>query len=195
MKPIFLELCCGTGSVSDEFAKLGYECYGVDIRNLGYKHNFIEADLFDWKIPEWLKPDGMWASPTCSEFSIIKQYTCRNPYDERIGLDLVYRCFDIIQTLKPKFWALENVPGLGKFLPPPREIVRYGKKKGRKEAYLWGDFPSLGMFNVSIEHVKVNQILGFTWETRKERARIPYALAQKFAQVVTCETKDRNCLL
>ena len=166
------------------FIETGHDVTGVDSEEwcdppAGAK--FIKANLEDWVPDEHY--DVILASPPCTEFSIIKKDTAMYPYDERIGLDLVWRAFYIIQKVKPKYWVLENVKGLSEFLGPPREVVRYGKKKGRKEAYLYGNFPSLPMFSTQIHHGNVGKMTGYG-KAKAKRAEIPKALSESIHGVI-----------
>lgn len=172
-----LELFCGLGGWSKGFAELGYHCTGIDIKNLGYPYNFIKADLYDWEPKE--PYDIVLASPPCTEFSVLKNVNHGNA-DERMGLDLVYRTFELIDKIKPKYYVIENVPGLGKFLPKPRDIVRYGRTKPHKEAWLWGNFPPLPMLESSIYH-RHSDYSG----NDPRRGLIPIQLSRAMAQAMT----------
>ena len=141
-----LELFCGRGGWSKGFKEIfpNAEFYGIDVKDFGYPFNFIKADLNDWKPDQHY--DIILASPPCSEFSEVKR-NCAQPYDERQGLDLVWRTFHLIEQMRPEFWIIENVKGLAEFIPPPNEKIRYGKKT-RKTAYLWSNKDiKLGFFN------------------------------------------------
>ena len=120
------------------------EFYGIDVKDFGYPFNFIKADLNDW-IPDQ-HYDIILASPPCAQFSEVKR-NCAHFYDERQGLDLVWRTFYLIEQMRPEFWLIENVKGLSEFLPNVSEKIRYGKK-ARKTAYLWSNKDiKLGFFN------------------------------------------------
>jgi len=144
---------------------------------LGYKHNFIKADLYDWEPTE--KYDIVIASPPCTEFSKAKFYAY-GTQKEHEGLDLVQRVQYLIQIIKPKYWLIENVPHLADFIGPPKEIVRYGKTINHKQAYLWGNFPNLPMFENIIEFRSDN-----FGNSDPRRALIPKPLAQAVAKVLT----------
>jgi len=183
-----LELFCGRGGWSKPFIAAGYDCTGIDIKDFGYPGKFIKADALDWEPEE--KYDIVLASPPCSEFSEVKRNTATHPYDERIGLDLVYRTFYLIEQIKPKFWVIENVKGLTEFIGKEREKVRYGK--ARKTAYLWGNFKPLGMitgnwnYDGSMWHAwRKGGISG--WELNKLglRGEIPKPLAKRMMEVMT----------
>ena len=180
-----LELFCGLGGWSKGFHDIfpNAKFYGIDIKNYGYPFNFIQADINDW-IPDQ-KYDIVLASPPCSEFSQLKRNTAQR-YDERIGLDLVWRTLAIIEKINPKFWVLENVIGLSEFIDKPKEIVRYRRAKDGKKACLWGNFPSLGFFEEDIIYKPQNWHYrdGYDKTTQAERALIPLALSHQMAKVI-----------
>jgi len=180
-----LDLFCGAGSWSKGFHDIlpNAEFYGIDINNYNYPYNFIKADLNDWLPDKYY--DIILASPPCSEFSEVKRNTAQR-YDERIGLDLIYRTFALIQEIKPKFWVLENVWGLSEFIDKPKDIVRYRRAKNGKRAYLWGNFPSLGFFE---EDIVYNSEFwhfrnGWNENNRIQRAAIPLALSHQIAKKI-----------
>lgn len=147
-----LDLCCGMGGWSDGFSKHGFKCTGLDIKkSRKYKHQFIKADIFEWQ------PTGKYhvitASPLCAPFSSynFNLQTAKNHgqvIDHRIGLDMIYRCFEIAEKLKPTFFILENVRGISSFLGEPRLKIRYGHHDRTKYAYLYGTFPDPGLIMV-----------------------------------------------
>ena len=181
-----LELFCGLGGWSKGFHDIfpDAEFYGVDIKDFGYPYNFIKADLNDWEPDQ--EYDIVLASPPCSEFSEVKR-NCALPYDERQGLDLVWRTFALIEQIKPRYWIIENVKGLSEFLPNVSEKIRYGKKT-RKTAVLWsnkdiklGFFDSdMSDYNSKMWHDKKSS----GWEQCKNgmRGQIPLALSRQMAK-------------
>jgi len=173
-----LELFCGRGGWSKPFINAGHDCTGIDIKDYGYPGKFIKADLHDYK--PWGYWDIILASPPCSEFSELKR-NCAHPYDERRGLDLVYRAFYLIDELNPKWYIIENVKGLAEFIDEPNQKIRYGRS--RKWAYLWTNIPKLGFFNSDFSDYKKDKLYhGISgWEAMKTgvRGEIPYTLANQ----------------
>ena len=178
-----LELCCGVGGWSKPWIEAGHDCVGVDIVDLGYPGKFIKADLFDWEPKE--NYDIVLASPPCSEFSVAKR-NGKYTFDERIGLDLVWRVFYLIQKIKPKYWILENVKGLSEFIGPPKDIVRYRRAKNGKAAYLYGEFPEIGFMDEQIIFkVGWHSETGWDPRVRARRGEIPKPLAKQIMKVMT----------
>ena len=184
-----LELFCGLGGWSRGFHDIfpDAEFYGVDIKDFGYPYNFIKADLNDWEPDQ--EYDIVLASPPCNEFSTLKRTTGYSHYSERIGLDLVYRAFWLIGQINPKYWVIENVPGLGEFLHKPKEIVGYNFLKQGKKAYLWGNFPALGFFEECFIYKPNWGSHGHeaTVQDRRERGLIPKALSRQMAKRIRDE--------
>jgi SAM-dependent methyltransferase len=176
-----LDLFCGLGGWSRAFHEAGYECFGVDIKNHGYEYGqFIEADLNEWTPPPGLEFDIVLASPPCAEFSQSKKWGW-GTQDERIGLDLVYRAFYLIQLIKPKYFVVENVKGLAEFLPAPGDIVKYNRHKDGKAAYLWSNIGPLGFLCSTINmRQKTSKVLKLksTLKGKAARALIPYPLSK-----------------
>lgn len=169
-----LDLCCGLGGWSKGFHALGFHCTGIDNRDLGYPYQFIHKDIFDFNpYPIY---DVVVASPPCSEFSTAKYYAY-GTQKERHGLDLVQRVQTIIETIKPKYWIIENVKHLADFIGPPKKIIPYNKFPGGKKAYLWGNFPD---FDVTLDGHRHDK-----WgNSDPRRAEIPLKLSLAAAEVM-----------
>lgn len=108
-----IELFCGTKSFSKIAENMGHKTLTID-NNPKFKPD-ICVDLLHFKkrcLPkEWRTPNIVWASPPCETFSLSgNSYYHGYPTNSKayIGLALVYKCLELIQELKPKYWFIEN---------------------------------------------------------------------------------------
>lgn len=100
MGMIILDLCGGSGSWSRPYKEHGY-----DVRLI----TLPEYDVLCYNPPK--NVHGILAAPPCTDFSRLNSKAeprVRNP--ER-GLEIVRACMKIIETARPKWWALENPVG------------------------------------------------------------------------------------
>jgi len=102
-----LELFCGTKSVSEAVSNRFEEIVSVDI--LEKFNPSICCDILTWNYKMY--PSGyfdvVWASPPCTDYSILKQNT---GMETNIDLadSLVLRVFEILDYFNPKKWFIEN---------------------------------------------------------------------------------------
>ena len=102
-----LELFSGTGSVRKAVGHLFEEIVSIDILQ---KFNPTECcDILNWDYQKY--PPGyfhcIWASPPCTEFSILKQNT-KMTTNLHIADAIVQRTIEIIEYYKPDKWFIEN---------------------------------------------------------------------------------------
>ena len=101
-----LELFSGTKSVGKAIHDT-YEVISVDICNK-YKptHN---VDVLEWDYRQYPPDyfDAIWASPPCTEYSILKNNTGMNTNID-LADSLVLRTFEILDYFKPRRWYMEN---------------------------------------------------------------------------------------
>ena len=122
---LLLELFSGTGSVGKAFRELGWEVISLDADPKAGAD--ITGDIMEWEPPEGLKPDFVWSSPPRTEFS--RALTSR-PRDLVAGLRIAERTLDLIERLRPKYWAMENpstglLPQQDRFRDLPCKLVTY----------------------------------------------------------------------
>lgn len=121
--PRLIDLFCGCGGISLGAHQAGYDvALSVDADETlssSYRKNFPHADLVHCDLakvaPSDLareynihRPDGIVGGPPCQGFSVIGR---RDESDSRNNL--IGTFFDYVAYLKPKFFLMENVPGLG----------------------------------------------------------------------------------
>jgi site-specific DNA-cytosine methylase len=112
-----LELFAGSRSFSKVSEKMGYRTFTSDIDN--FKDIDYVCDIFDFDIDKLpFRPDVIWASPPCTTFSIASCSTHwnidRTPKSEKakVGVRIVEKTLELIDTLKPKYFIIENPRGL-----------------------------------------------------------------------------------
>lgn len=142
-----LELFSGTGSFSKVARELGHETFTIDFDKSFNPDLCLDISLFDISMlpDEFRNPDIIWASPPCQKFSVAslsRNWKDGKPTNEETkqALFLVYKTFEIIKELKPKYWFIENPRGmLRKCLelkPITVSYCQYGDKR-MKPTDIW----------------------------------------------------------
>ena len=100
------------------------------------------------------------------------------PPDPRHGLELVHVFLKFVDDAKPKFWVLENVANLAKYLEMKPEIMN-AKIWGGKHHVFYGNFPPFLMpyQERNIMHMDVRGGKLRPWL----RAKIPLTCSRAFA--------------
>jgi len=186
-----LDLFCGLGGWSDGLAEEGFEVLGVEIEPYIaelYKHPVIIQDVRELAGADFSGYDLIVGSPPCRDFSRMtdRGYTpWAVPKDPARGYELVRSFLRIVSEAEPRYWLLENVPGLAKYcvendLPPgkPRCKARLSKTMVR---CFWGNYPSF-LIPKDLEKRNLRDIQG---PLRKwERAKIPLPVARALGRSV-----------
>lgn len=94
----------------------------------------VTADVREWK---WTgeRPDLVWSSPPCVEFSRESMPWCRRGVVP--DMSIVEACVRISRETKARFWLLENVRGAIRWFKPTMGEPRYRMAP----IYLWGAGP------------------------------------------------------
>lgn len=174
-----LDLCCGSGGWTKGFKDEGFDCTGVDIQPIKqYPGKLIVCDIHDFKTAE--RFDVIVASPECRGFGPARIWSQQGYLAQHQELDMIWRCFQIIAELRPRYWIIENAKYIKDFIAGYRHVVyNPGFNACRKQWVLYGEFPIPGMFSESV-----------TWDgysiSSKDprRAEIPYPMARAFARAI-----------
>lgn len=207
------DLFAGLRGWSAPFADRGHEVLTLD-----YDPRFgadFTADILTWDpaAMPW-RPDIILASPDCSAFTVMnigKNWTGPDEVPPhapktplaRLGVSMVERTREVIFTLRPAYYVIENPRGKLRKLPVVADLERrtvtycqYGETR-MKPTDLWGGFPpSLRLLppchNGDPCHTRAprgsktpGSVQG--QDDSAERSKIPYALA-----LAVCEAAERD---
>jgi hypothetical protein len=143
------DLCAGLGGASLAFTvDPAWEVHRIE-NNVEIDAPFTEhLDVLEWMDWVWdhehaARPDLIWASPPCRDFS--RAFSAPSPTAQREGRDfipdlrIVQACKDIIEFVEPKHWVIENVigaiPHFKPLLGAPTQLLG--------PFCLWGNFPRI----------------------------------------------------
>jgi hypothetical protein len=109
--PIVLDLFSGTGSATQPFVECGkHRVIRIDIAG----KPDIRADVRHLPLKYGLRPEFVWASPPCDDFTDVPWHAdLRDPVR---GLALWIAARDWIGELDPPAWVMENVRGAQRFV-------------------------------------------------------------------------------
>lgn len=117
MRPLALDLCCGTGGWTDGLRRAGFDTLGVDIEpDPTYEGRIIQADLRDLQASAGIiealygRVHLIVASPPCQEFSRHDNPWTRSKRPPDPDLTIVRACYDLAKRLQCPI-VLENVRG------------------------------------------------------------------------------------
>ena len=133
-----LELFAGTRSIGKAFEEKGHDVFSVEW-DRSFENIDLYKDIYELSAKEILdkfgKPDVIWASPDCSSYSIaaISHHRKREengnlaPVSEYAKFcDRVNQhTLNLIMTLSPKYWFIENPRGGMRKMTWMKDIPRY----------------------------------------------------------------------
>ena len=115
-----IEFFKGSGRMAKAFETNGYFTKTLDNNpeyNADYIQDFLSFDIN--QLPkEFIESNNLvlWFGVPCTKFSVAGRNTnftnfMPNNKDSAIALALVFKCFELINALKPKYWFIENPTG------------------------------------------------------------------------------------
>jgi len=193
-----LDLFCGRGGWSKGFAKEGFEPVGVDIKYVDYPFDFVYKDIM-YLDPRWCSDFKIIVgSPPCRDFSIIAKtlgHTWKQPPDPKNGLKLVQKFLEIIDYAKPKYWLMENVPGLCPHLDiKPKVKTHLGRGMLR---CFWGNFPPFLVPRKMSHKISDSEQGRLDWKGGNSkmkswiRAEIPFCVSQALAKAIKQDIESK----
>ena len=182
-----LDLFCGLGGWSDGLAEEGFDVLGVEIEPMVaklYKHPVICEDVRNLNPRDFTGYDLIVGSPPCRDFSqttTFGKYYWKDPPDpEGRGMELVNAFLRFIEEAEPRYWCLENVPGLKKYLDmKPRIETHLGRTMKR---CIWGNFPAFFIIR-DMKTVRIKADIQGPLRKWK-RAIIPLSIAKGLGRAV-----------
>lgn len=136
--PLMLDLFSGREGASRAFRAAGWDVVRVEIdERFPAEHRDVRT--FSWRGRP--KPDFIWASPPCTEFSLAEpgRGRSRNGVGLNPDMRLLKESIRVIREAEPRFWVIENVRGACRYFEPI--LGRHRQAVG--PFFLWGDFPMI----------------------------------------------------
>ena len=196
-----LELFAGSCSFSNVAKEYGYETFTTDYNN--FEGIDYVTDILDFDYNELpYKPDIIWASPPCTYFSVAsigKHWNVDHTPKSKeaiTGMAIVNKTKEIINTLQPKYFVIENPRGklrkldlLDSFNRVTVTYCQYGDNR-MKPTDLWhnlGWIPRLMCKNGMPCHVAAprgSQTGTQGLKGNYERSKVPYELCKEILEYI-----------
>lgn len=191
---VFVDLFSGLGGASRAFDEAEDWCtLKIDIKEELVEHNrgliLLDISRVDEVVRiiraylDNLAPTKLviWASPPCEQFSYAN--AARDPDD--FDMTLFDAAMDIIKTLEPDHWILENVAGAAQVFSE-----ELGQQPTQKigSVYLWGHFPLIPIAERDAYEHKKMSAKGSRVLRPNYRALIPYAISKGLRDALDKQT-------
>ncbi len=177
MKPLCIDLCCGSGGWTAGFMAEDYDVIGFDIEPLAaYPAQLVLQDVRTLIGSQFARATVIVASPPCEQFSRHAMPWTRKRNPPEPDLTIVEACWRIAREAGVPM-IVENVRAAQAWLGTARAHVG--------PFYLWGDVPAI--LPVVIPERKKES---FGSKQRLERARVPLELARYIARTFRPESKE-----
>ena len=133
-----LELFSGSGDMSKQFKKLGFDVFTIDNNNDFENHTDLIADIMlitaEDIIEKFGKPDIIWASPPCTAFSVASigyhwtggkgAYIPKTDF-AKFSIKLLKHLIKLIDELQPELYFIENPRGVMRKMDCMKQLSRY----------------------------------------------------------------------
>ena len=194
--PVMWDLCSGLGGASEAFLHNGWTVIRIENNpDLKYVQDTIIMDLkdFEKEMDSYPRPDLIWASPPCLEFSnafAAPKMQARMLQEEyNPNMEMFRLCENIIHQMNPDYWVIENVMGaqeyFNDFIGKPNQIIT--------SFCLWGQFPRI-LMPKGYKHLKHD--VGSKNPLRSNyRAIIPYEVSLQLMKSIQEQTKIEDWFL
>jgi len=187
---------CGLGGWSDGLSAEGFQVQGCEINPkvaaiYAERYPVIVADFRGLDPLLFRGLDLIVGSPPCRDFSdyahmsrgAVKRW--KIPADPERGLELVRAFTKFVDVAAPKYWLLENVPRLEKYIGKPRMKTEIAP--GMKRCF-WGNFPNFlvpkDLSRPRTSEFHHHEFRGIHHYESCERAKIPLPLARALGRAV-----------
>lgn len=161
-----LDLFSGLGGASEAFVQNGWEVLRLENNIVFTSRNsddyvphtrHWDALEDDYSLIDGHgKVDFVWASPPCYEFSLAygapRSVAAREGREWNPSMELLEKTIEVIDRVKPRFWAIENVVGASKYFQ--KYLGEHRVKLG--SAMIWGNFPIVGFVEIEKGWKKAN---------------------------------------
>ncbi len=181
---LMLDLFSGVGGASNVMRAKGWDVVRVEIEP-DLDAEFRDVRAFSWRGG---RPDLIWASPPCTEFSLACAGRVRTIAPPP-SIDLVLHAQRIIRECSPRFWIIENVAGACRYFEP----ILGPHRQSIGPFFLWGNFPLLPVDPWPIKGYKGRKKSGRFHDREKDRrhrararAEIPAEISEAVADMVEC---------
>lgn len=183
-----LDLCTEFGSETKAFKDRGHE-----VITLGIEGNVdIKCDVRQYYPSIHDEVDYISAHPPCQQYSIAdwRKGKCNTRMPDHSILDA---CFRIINTLKPKYWIIENPVGCMRYFIRklyninPTYTINYSDFGfiSKKPTDLWGNLPFFRSYSPNLDTKQLMNVTnGFTKEGRAQRSIVPYELSLAICKAI-----------
>jgi hypothetical protein len=171
--PLMVDLGAGLKGSSRVMKERGWDVITLDI-NPAFECD-VTADVRTWHYTGLRRPDLLWFSMPCTEFSRESMPWCKTGIAP--DMSLIYACLRIRDEMQPLNWIGENVRGAIKYFKPLMGNYRF--RAG--PFFLWGEFPPLGKVDMRTFRKKESY---WSKHQAEDRAVIPYSLSRAVAVAI-----------